>query len=77
VSIAFDDDRAFFRSYNKAWKTKRLRNNPTVEVAPATFRGKVTGPTIQAHATRLSDGDANIAAKALVDTVFCKGSWCL
>ena len=22
VSIAFDGDRAFFRSYNKAWKTK-------------------------------------------------------
>jgi PPOX class probable F420-dependent enzyme len=25
VSIAFDHDRAFFRSFDKAWKTKRLR----------------------------------------------------
>src|SRR5437868_5059812 len=25
VSIAFDHDRAFFRSYDKAWKTQRLR----------------------------------------------------
>lgn len=65
VSIAFDGDRAFFRSYNRAWKTKRLRNNPIVEVAPATFRGKVTGPTVHARASLLSDGDANTAAKAL------------
>ena len=30
VSIAFDGERAFFRSYDRAWKTKRLRNNPSV-----------------------------------------------
>jgi hypothetical protein len=30
VSIAFDGDRAFFRSYDQAWETKRLRNNPHV-----------------------------------------------
>jgi hypothetical protein len=29
VSIAFDGDRAFFRSYSKAWKTRRLRNRRT------------------------------------------------
>jgi PPOX class probable F420-dependent enzyme len=39
VSIAFDGDRAFFRSSDEAWKTKRLRNNPSVDVAPATLRG--------------------------------------
>jgi PPOX class probable F420-dependent enzyme len=33
VSIAFLGDQAFFRSYHKAWKTKRLRNNAHVEVA--------------------------------------------
>ena len=43
VSIAFDGDRAFFRSYDKAWKTKRLRRDPRVRVAPATLRGKPTG----------------------------------
>ena len=36
VSIAFDGERAFFRSYDKAWKTRRLRNNPRVEAAPCT-----------------------------------------
>ena len=44
VSIAFAGDRAFFRSYDKAWKTKRLRNNPEVEVAASTLRGKPVGP---------------------------------
>jgi uncharacterized protein len=65
VSIAFDGERAFFRSYDRAWKTKRLRNNPHVEVAPATLRGEPTGPTISGTATLLSRDDAEGAARAL------------
>jgi uncharacterized protein len=65
VSIAFDGDRAFFRSYHKAWKTKRLRNNPDVEVAASTLRGKRTGPLIHARATLLEGEQARIAARAL------------
>ena len=65
VSIAFAGDQAFFRSYDKAWKTKRLRNNPSVQVAPSTLRGKVTGDTIAAEATLLTGGQADAAAKAL------------
>lgn len=65
VSIAFDGDRAFFRSHDRAWKTKRLWNNPSVEVAPSTFRGRATGPTIAVRAMLLADGEAGIAAKAL------------
>jgi len=65
VSIAFDGHRAFFRSYDKAWKTKRLRNNPRVEFAASTLRGKPKGPPIQARATLLDDGQARVAAKAL------------
>lgn len=49
VSIAFDGDQAFFRSYDKAWKTKRLRGNPQVEAAPCTLLGKRTGPAVQAR----------------------------
>ncbi|MBO0831406.1 MAG: PPOX class F420-dependent oxidoreductase [Actinobacteria bacterium] len=65
VSLAFDHDRAFFRSYDEAWKTKRLRRNPAVSVAPCTFRGRVTGPELRGTA-RLLDGDqARIAARAL------------
>jgi uncharacterized protein len=65
VSIAFDSDRAFFRSYDRAWKTKRLRNNPHVEVAPATLRGEPTGPAVHGTATLLSGEDAKVAARAL------------
>jgi hypothetical protein len=65
VSIAFDGDRAFFRSYDKAWKTKRLRNNPRVECAPATLAGKPTGPSVPARATLLDKKESRVAARAL------------
>ena len=65
VSIAFAGDRAFFRTYDKSWKAKRLRNNPEVEVAPATVSGKETGSAIHARARLLDGGEARLAAKAL------------
>jgi uncharacterized protein len=65
VSVAFDGERAFFRSYDKAWKTKRLRHDPAVQAAPATLRGKPTGPAIQARATLLDSQQARVAALAL------------
>jgi PPOX class probable F420-dependent enzyme len=65
VSLAFDRDRAFFRSYDKAWKSRRLRRNPSVDVAPATFRGKVTGPHLRSTARLLTGDDARMAARAL------------
>jgi hypothetical protein len=65
VSIAFDGERAFFRSYDKAWKTKRLRRNPAVEAAPATLRGQPVGPAIRARAILLDGDQARVAARAL------------
>jgi PPOX class probable F420-dependent enzyme len=65
VSIAFVGDRAFFRTYDKSWKAKRLHNNSNVAVAPATVNGKETGPTIHARARQLDGGEARMAAKAL------------
>jgi uncharacterized protein len=65
VSIAFDGDRAFFRSYDKAWKTKRLARNPRVRVAPATLRGVPTGPAIEAQARLLDGEEARRAGRAL------------
>jgi len=65
VSIAFDGDRAFFRSYDKAWKTRRLRHDPRVQAAPSTIRGKLTGPAIRASATLLEGEQARVAARAL------------
>lgn len=65
VSIAFDGDRAFFRSYDKAWKTRRLRRNPAVQAAPATLRGQPTGSAVRARATLLEGEQACLAARAL------------
>jgi uncharacterized protein len=65
VSIAFHGDRAFFRSYDKAWKTKQLRRDPHVRAAPSTMRGTPTGPAIRARASLLEGEQARIAASAL------------
>jgi uncharacterized protein len=65
VSIAFDNDRAFFRTWHKAHKTKRLRNNPNVKAAPSTLKGDPTGPPMDAHARLLEGREAQVAASAL------------
>jgi PPOX class probable F420-dependent enzyme len=65
VSVAVAGDRAFFRTYDQAGKARRLRRDPRVEVAPATFRGRVTGPGAPARAVLLDSGQAAVAARAL------------
>jgi PPOX class probable F420-dependent enzyme len=65
VSIAVEGAHAFTRSYDKAWKSKRLRRNPAVTIAPSTVRGKPTGPAIHARARLLSGEEATHAAQAL------------
>jgi PPOX class probable F420-dependent enzyme len=65
VSIAFDHDRAFFRTWHKAHKTKRLRNNPNVVAAPSTLKGEPTGPAINARARLIEGREARVAARAL------------
>ena len=65
VSIAFNGDRAYFRTWNKAWKTKRLSNDPRVLAAPCTMRGKPKGPAIEASARLLDGEQARVAARAL------------
>jgi PPOX class probable F420-dependent enzyme len=65
LSVAVDGDRAFFRSYEKAGKTKRLRNDPRVEVTPSTTRGKPLGRTITAEARLLEGAEARHAARLL------------
>jgi hypothetical protein len=65
VSIAVEDDHAFIRTYDRAWKAKRLRNNPRVEVAPSTALGKVTGSAVKARARLLDGADAKHAARLL------------
>ena len=65
VSVAVDGDRAFLRSPGSGWKVKRMRNNPRVEIAPCTPRGRVTGPGVPALARPLGGDEARLAARAL------------
>ena len=65
VHIAVEGDRAFVRTWEKAGKVKRIRNNPNVEIAPSTMRGKPTGPAIRARARILSGDESAHAARAI------------
>jgi PPOX class probable F420-dependent enzyme len=55
VSIAVDGDRAYFRSFERAIKVRRIRRNPSVEFGPATASGKPTG-SMQPAQVRLLEG---------------------
>jgi PPOX class probable F420-dependent enzyme len=65
VSLAVDGERAFIRSPASAWKVKRMRRNPRVAIASCTVRGRPTGPSVRAVASRLQGEDARRAARAL------------
>src|SRR5688572_9040257 len=65
VSIAVDGDHAYVRSYENAWKTRRIARNPVVQIAPSTTKGRVTGAAVTARARRLSGAEAARAARLL------------
>jgi PPOX class probable F420-dependent enzyme len=58
VSIVVRDGHAYFRTYDQAWKVKRLRNNPMVTVAPSTVRGKPTAPAVAGRTRLLTEAEA-------------------
>ena len=45
-----DGDKLYVMTRSDMGKTKRIRSNPQVKVAPCTIRGKVTGPELTATA---------------------------
>src|SRR5256885_16760927 len=45
-----EDGKLYVMTRSDMGKTKRIRNNPQVKVAPCTIRGKVTGPEFAASA---------------------------
>ena len=61
VNIAVEGDRAFIRTYDKSGKARRIRNNPIVQIAPSTFRGKSTGTPMRFKARLLDDDEAALA----------------
>lgn len=65
VNLAVEGDVAYFRTYEKAGKVKRLRRNQDVAVAPSRASGEVTGPELAGSARRL-DGEAAARAAHLI-----------
>ncbi|OBK17495.1 PPOX class F420-dependent enzyme [Mycobacterium asiaticum] len=65
VSIVVDGDRAYFRSFERSLKVRRLRRNPRVEFGAATGKGKPDGP-VQPGAVRLLEGAEDRAAARLL-----------
>jgi uncharacterized protein len=66
VNIAVDGNRAFVRTFDTAWKLKRIHYNPEVEIAPSTWRGRPTGPAIRARARLLEGEESAYAGRLLV-----------
>ena len=65
VTIAVEGDHAFIRSFDAAWKVKRMHRNPEVEVAPSTFKGAPQGPAIRARVRQLGGEEAERASELI------------
>ena len=59
------DDKLYVRTGADAGKVKRIRNTPSVLLAPATVRDKQTGPASEARARILGPGEERLAEKAI------------
>jgi uncharacterized protein len=65
VWFAESDDLLFVYSLANAGKVKRIRNNPTVRIAPCSFSGEVKGAWIDGISTILDEEAALRAHKLL------------
>ncbi len=66
VNLAVEKDHAYFRTYDKAWKTKRIRHHPGVTITPCTLRGRPTGEEVAAEA-RLLEGEEDGHARSVIE----------
>jgi len=60
-----DGDKLYVMTRSDMGKTKRIRNNPQVTVAPCTMRGKVIGPEFAASARILPPEEHARARQAI------------
>jgi uncharacterized protein len=60
-----DNNKLYVMTRSDMGKTKRIRKNPQVRVAPCTIRGKLTGPDFAATARILPAGDQARARQSI------------
>jgi PPOX class probable F420-dependent enzyme len=65
IWFAEDGDKLYFMTSSKLGKTKRIRNNPQVKIAPCTIRGRITGPEFSGTARILPENDAGRVRRAI------------
>jgi uncharacterized protein len=65
VNLVVEGDHAYFRTWDTAWKFRRILNDPRVEFAPCTALGRPTGPAIGARA-RVLEGEESAHASRLL-----------
>jgi hypothetical protein len=65
VWFAEKGDKLYVKTRRDSGKSKRIRNNPRVRVAPCTIRGKVTGPEFEASARILPEETSTDARDAI------------
>lgn len=58
-------DKLYVMTRCDSGKYKRIRNNPRVQIAPCTIRGKITGPQFDGTAQVLRVEDWAVARKAV------------
>lgn len=65
VNVVVLGGHAYFRTYDKAFKTKRLARNPEVELAPSTYRGRTTGPAAHGRVRLLTEDESRSIRRLL------------
>jgi PPOX class probable F420-dependent enzyme len=65
VTIAVEGDHAFIRTYDRAWKARRMRNRPHVRIAPSTVGGRPRGAPVDACVALLDGAEAEHAARRI------------
>jgi uncharacterized protein len=69
VWFAERDNKLYVRTRIESGKSKRIRNNPTVTVAPCTIRGKVIGPEFSGKA-RILPREQSARAKEAINSKY-------
>ena len=59
------EDKLYVSTEKSSYKVKRMRNNPKIEIASCTMRGKITGPKIDAQVRIIPQEDGKFAQEKL------------
>lgn len=65
VSVVVGGGRAYFRTYDRAWKTRRMARDPRVGIANSTVRGRPTGDSAHGTARLLSEDESKPVRRML------------